>query len=252
MGSDEMPAWSCAEALLTNHHQVSLLRVHHASTFDHRWLSKTVSQFQSFLLRSYEWVLFAEVDEFVLPMPGACPAGQTLLDYVRGLGENPPPAVRATGFEVIQQDDEVPVPGIVYESGSNFSLTAGDLIGSRDWGYYSRMYSKTLLASVPLNWTFGFHSVEGTALEVAQASPSSTLALVHLHRADFALALGRSRRSAARKWSQFDVERRYGWQNRIDNSSELRAFWSRDLDTNGPLEAGRLVPIAPHLKAALR
>ena len=62
-------AWSTAEALMVDHHGVTVVPVHHASAFDHYWLAATVSKFQSFLLQSYRWVLFAECDEFVLPAP---------------------------------------------------------------------------------------------------------------------------------------------------------------------------------------
>ena len=88
--------------------------------------------------------------------------------------------------------------------------------------------------------------------EISHGAPCQSLALVHLHKADFDLALNRSRRSRARKWSQLDVENRQGWQNRIDDVTELRAFWESDSDTGNPLKPNRLTPIAPGIKEALR
>jgi len=84
MKSSEMPAWRRAEALLTEHHGVVLIPVHHTCAFDHQWLCDTVGRFQSFLLQSYDWVLFAEADEFVLPTPRSTPTRKTLLSYVVG------------------------------------------------------------------------------------------------------------------------------------------------------------------------
>ena len=252
IGADEIPAWYRAEALMTNHHGVTAVPVYHSAAFDHSWLAETVARFQSFLLQSYEWVLFAEADEFVLPTPDASLPNKVLLDFVRGLGMNPPAAVRATGFEIIQQLDEPPVPQGLYRDGTNITLTAGELIHDRECWYRYDRRCKTLLANIPMRWEVGFHMTKEIAEEIASGPPSRFLTLVHLHKADFDLALGRSRRSRARNWSQFDVVHRLGWQNRIEDVTELRGFWERDGDTGKPLEPGRLEPIPPGIEQALR
>lgn len=261
MRSEETPAWHRAQELMTDYHGVTAVPVHRALAFDHRWLAEVVARFQSFLLSSYAWVLFAEADEFILPMPVAstlvrssldCTQGATtLVDFVQGLGPNPPPAVRATGFEVVQQPGEPPVAPGLYCDGANVNLAAADLIGGCKFWYRSDMYSKTVLANIPLRWEVGFHTTDNVALEIARGMPAQSLALVHLHKADFDLALGRARRSRARKWSQPDIEQRWGWQNRIDDVAELRAFWGMD-DAGSALESSRLGPIAPGIKEALR
>ena len=224
MRSEEMPAWHRALALMTNHHRVTVVAVHHSSAFDHAWLAETVARFQSFLLQSYGWVLFAEADEFVLPMPDTLSPSKTLLDFVRDLGVTPPSAVRATGFEIVQQAGEPSVPPHLYCDGTNVNLTAGNLIDGCQFWYRSDQYSKTVLANRSLRWRVGFHKTKGVAEEIAEGLPSQVLTLVHLHKADFDLALGRSRRSSARKWSRFDIKHRQGWQNMIDDVTELRAF----------------------------
>jgi hypothetical protein len=252
MRSEEMLPWQRAEALLTKHHGVRVLPVHHASAFDHQWLTETVHRFQYFLLQSYDWVLFAEADEFVLPTPGVSSTRKTLLNYVRELSPHPPLAVRAMGFEVVQQDGEPSVHPGSYNTGVNVGLTAGELIHSRQWWRPSTQYSKTLLARLPMRWGLGFHGVEGCIGIIATGQPSDDLKLVHLHKVDFELALSRRQRIRARKWSQFDIENRLGWQNRIDNAAELRAFWALDVDTEKPAETGRLLPIPHSVKQALR
>jgi hypothetical protein len=244
--SEAALAWQQAEALMTSHHSITRLPVHHASSFDHDWLTDTVSRFQTFLLQSYEWVLFAEIDEFVLPTPQQS-GPRTLLDLVRDLGVQPAPAVRARGFEIVQQDGEQPVPPALYADGTNVHLSVRQLVAERRYWYSSRMYSKTLLANVPLRWSRGFHLVEGSAKDVAEAEASPSLTLLHLHRADFDLALRRLRRSRARRWSQLDVDRRYGWQNRADEE-EFRVFWTTDSDTGKPMAQDRmtLIPSGYH------
>jgi hypothetical protein len=227
---------------------VSSLPVHHGSAFDHRWLVETVQCFQSFLLRSYEWVLFVEIDEFVFPMSSDPQHQATLLDYVRGLGATPPPAIRATGFEIVQQDGEPPVPSASYADGTNVKLSLGELIAHRKWWYRSSSYSKTLLANTPLRWQLGFHEVDGPEREISTADASQSLILLHLHKVDFDLALGRLRRSRARKWSQHDVEAQLGWQNRADDE-RFRAFWEMDRDPQQAVEPECLPPILSSLHA---
>jgi hypothetical protein len=253
MGQEDIPAWVRAQPLLTSHHGATAVPVHHLSAFDHLWLAETVARFQAFLLQSYDWVLFAEADEFVLPMPDSS-RGKTVLDFVRALGAKAPPAVRVTGFGVIQQDGEPPVPPELYRDGTNVRLTAGELLDRRESWYVSPWLCKTLLANIPLRWEIGFHRTHGIVEEIADGPPSPDLALVHLHKVDFDLALGRSRRSHARNWSRFDVENRLGWQNRIDTAVALRDFWKqRPVDRSGaPLPPDYIVPIAPGIKQALR
>ena len=246
-------AWSAAQALMVDHHGVAVVPVHHASAFDHHWLAAIVSKFQSFLLQSYRWVLFAECDEFILPTPGTRQRAETLLDFVSSLGPNVTPAIRTTGFEIVRQENELPLSAALYQDGRNVSLTAAQMIDGCKFWYRSNRYSKTLLARTPIEWGLGFHEVAAPAqaAAIAAAAPSSRLTLVHLHKVDFDLALTRSRRSRARKWSKVDIESGRGFQNRIDNEIELRLFWREDHDTEQPMLPSKLMEILPGLKKAL-
>jgi hypothetical protein len=251
MEAAEIPGWQRAEALLKPHHRVMTLPVHHMATFDHQWLSNTVFQFQSFLLQSYDWVLFTEVDEFVLPTPATSSVRESLLDYIRDFGVDAPLAVRATGFEVVQQEDEPPIPPDRYNTGGNVGLTAGNMLDARCWWRPSKVYSKTLLSRIPLRWAAGFHSVEGIGSDIAAGPSSDKLTLVHLHKVDFELALSRRRRILSRRWSQIDIDERWGWQNRIGTAVELHKFWELDIDTGRPAEPGQLRRIPSSIKQSL-
>jgi hypothetical protein len=115
--AEALPAWHRAQSLMTSYHNVTVIPAHHSAAFDHRWLADTVARFQSFLLSSYSWVLFAEADEFVLPISGRT-SDATLLDLLRALGDAPPPAIRASGFEVVHQPGEAAVPPRLYSDGA--------------------------------------------------------------------------------------------------------------------------------------
>jgi len=235
--------WERAERTLADYHRVNALPVHHQVSFDHRWLLQTVESFFAFLLQSYNWVLFAEVDEFVLPLPGGVPVGQTLLDLVRQYDDDSPAAIRATGFEIVHQPGERALRPALYRSGRN---------EDRGSWYKSTRYSKTVLARVPLTWDLGFHEATGGAARIAAGPPSPSLALLHLHKVDFDLALRRSRRSLKKKWSWLDFELGFGSQNRINQPDDLRVFWETDGDTGQPFAPGRLEPIPHDLKSILR
>jgi hypothetical protein len=254
MAAESVPSWHRALSLITSHHNATVIPVHHSAAFDHRWLADTVARFQAFLLSSYSWVLFAEADEFVLQSPGRI-GGGTLLDLIRLLGDAPPPAVRASGFEVVQQPEEPGVAPRLYNDGSAVDLSAADLMQECRFWHRSEAYSKTLLANIPLRWEPGFHKTDmphSLIQSIATGAPSPLLVLVHLHKVDFNLALCRSRRARARKWSSFDLERRLGLQNYIDDVAELRAYWNMDAYTANPLDKAALEQIDEGVRQALR
>jgi hypothetical protein len=249
--SAELSEWIRAQALLTTYHGVTSLPVHHNTSFDHQWLADTVFRFQVFLLQSYKWVLFAEADEFVLPNPER--SEHSLLHYVRALDDRGPIAVRSVGFEVVQQENELPLPPDLYRGGSNCNLRAGDLLASRQWWCPSELYSKTLLANIPTKWEIGFHQVVASeVVEHQNFDVPAPLTLVHLHKVDFDLALRRLHRSRARRWPRRDVEDGLGYQNRLADETSLRAFWQQDPDTGERRNPERLSSIPVSIRQSLR
>ncbi len=65
---------------------------------------------------------------------------------------------------------------------------------------------------------------------VADAQPDPNLLLVHLHRIDYDLCLARHRATAARNWSEYDVQARYGWQNRVVEAEAFHTWFFRGFD----------------------
>lgn len=188
--------------------------IHREASFDHHWLKATVETFQTFLLRSYDTVLFAEVDELVV----ADPHRYTGLDaYISQLDR---PAARCSGFNVVHQPDEPPL---------QFDAP---LLAQRRYWHASLEYSKRLLSRIPLRWSDGFH-LEYSAPDDPQ---DPELLLVHLHRVDYHACLARHRSSVARDWNDTDVLGTAGSQNRIAEADEFEEWFRRGPDLDAPRE----------------
>ena len=187
--------------------------VHRTKSFDHDWLRSTVAAFQRFLLQSYETVLFAEVDELVVADPASYGG---LDDYIGRLER---PAARCTGFNVVQQPDELPLD------------FARPILRQRRCWHRAPLYSKRLLARMPLDWGRGFHDETSAPPD----PPDPNLVLLHLHRVDYASCLARHRAAAARDWNERDLVTNAGWQNRVTDPS-LFEEWFRRGSELGSLE----------------
>lgn len=81
----------------------NVLPVHRSASFDHDWLRSTAEQFQSFLLASYETVLYAEADEFIVAEPTRHSGLDSYIEELRG------PAACCTGYEVVHYPSEQPL-----------------------------------------------------------------------------------------------------------------------------------------------
>ena len=187
----------------------NLLRVAHDATFDHTWLRAVVQDFQSFLLRSYDQVLFAEADELVVADPATYDG---LGDYLRRCDRI---SVACTGYEVAERRGEAPI---------DFDRP---LLAQRSHWRRSGLYSKRLLSRIPLRWNVGFHDEYNAPPD----PPDPELLLLHLHRVDYQLCLDRHRASTARRWSEEDLRWNLGWQQRVVDPEEFDAwFYSEDYD----------------------
>lgn len=201
------------------------VQVHRDRSFDHTWLSGTVSAFQAFLLRSYERVLFVEADEIVAPDPAVYGG---LRDYIARCRV---PVARCTGFEVVHyRDEEPPI------------LLDAPLLAQRKYWHASELYSKPLLASEPVTWERGFHLA--SSHRRIKADPN--LFLIHLHRLDYDACVARHRKSAAATWNERDLAEGHGMQNRLtDQSADFLKWYYRGVDN------GERMPIPNRIKDLL-
>lgn len=163
---------------------------------DVNWLRATVEAFQRQLFDGgYKLVMFAEVDEFLVPAPAA---GVTLAEGFDNLQHNGVYVhciVRATGYDVC--------PG-------------------RTWKRSPR-YDKTLVSSVPLSWELGFHH----PTNVPEPDPDPLLLLLHMHYADPDVAWGRIQARANGK-SFVPGEGGFGFQNKFTARAEFDAHFAAE------------------------
>jgi glycosyl transferase family 2 len=177
------------------------------------WLKGTVEDFQRFLLRSYTTVLFAEIDEFVVPDPARHPSLGAYIANLEG------PAACCSGYNVVHYPEE---PAI------DFGRPL--LRQRRYWHPSPHWYSKRLLSRIPLSWSIGFHD----EYNAPDAKPDPDLCLVHLHRVDYEYCLERHRRSAGHQWSANDLQFNLSWHQRIAEPEEFREWFFHGEDLEGP------------------
>jgi len=205
----------------------NVVPVHRDKSFDHMWLRSTVEAFQRFLLTAYDSVLFAEADEFLVADPARHAGLGAYLDSHGG------PVARASGYNVVHYPLEGEPPLNPDEP----------VFAQRGYWHPAPQYSKTLIASVPLHWSIGFHVESGAA----EPEPDPDLLLVHLHRADYDRCLARHRSAVQRDWSETDLERGYGRQSRVVEADEFDRWFYAGEDLEG---RGR-EPIPERLRSAL-
>lgn len=203
----------------------NVVAVHRDHSFDHMWLVGVVEDFQAFLLRSYEAVLFAEADEFVVADPARYDG---LGEYIEAM---PGAVACCTGYNVVHYPDEPPL---------RFDEP---VLPQRAYWHPSPQYSKRLLAKVPLRWSVGFHR----ELTAPGVQPDPELLLVHLHRADFDSCLERHRAAADRPWPEGDLRWNLGWHQRVVEADEFRDWFFHGED----LEGSSREPIPERLRDSL-
>jgi hypothetical protein len=213
---------------------LNVVPVHSPTSFNHAWLRDTVESFAAFLLQSYDWVAFAEVDELIVWAPDLAPGDDapTLLDYVTTqLAHSGLRFAACTGHEVVHRhavDDPEREPDLdLYKP----------LMRQRGWWYPCQLYSKPAFWATPPRWGLGFHHIRGGVAPPVDPD----LHMIHLHKVDFSLALARARHAASRHWSETDVAHGFGAQNRITDEAKLAAFFRAHVDH--PDQSVDLVPI---------
>jgi glycosyl transferase family 2 len=174
-------------------------------TNDDRYRVRMCEAQQRELLERYDVVLTTDVDEIVAPDPRC----GTLADYIEGFSEE---FVNCTGYELLHLKDAEPPLAVdrpIFEQ-------------RRHW-YRNPGYDKPLLATVPLSWVPGFHTVIGN-----RRNPDPGLRLIHLHRMDYGICLARHRARQAREFDPDDVETGRGYHNRIVEEADFQRWFYED------------------------
>jgi hypothetical protein len=184
-------------------YKFNVIQLNYSLSFDHLWFQFVADTVQKKLLHHYEYVIFTDVDEIILPDVNKY---RGLDDYIQKLDKN---YVRCIGYELIH----VPHKEKPYDASES-------VLSQRRFWYYTHWYNKTLISNQPLNWEIGFHEVPNL-----ESDFDRDLMLIHLHKLDFDLCFKNSFERARLKWPLEDIINNRGWQNRLTDIDKFRDYY---------------------------
>ncbi len=156
-----------------------------------------VSALTTSLLTYYDWVLYTDVDELVLPDPNQF---RDLPNFCASLSATD--TVTAIGFD-IQHVPSVEPP-----------LDPAQPIGpQRAWARFTSAMCKPVLTSRPIAWSPGFHCSD-------RPLTFSALYLFHLHWADLSIGLQRLQKTRHMPWAGEE----FGGHQRVADAAWLDLF----------------------------
>jgi hypothetical protein len=204
----------------SKNYKFNVIRLEYPFSFDHLWFKFVAVNVQKKLLEHYEYVIFTDIDEIILPDINKYSG---LDDYIQKLDKN---YARCIGYELMHlPDKEAPY------------VTSKSVLSQRRFWYYTPWYNKTLISNKPLDWDIGFHSVPNLELNF-----DNDLMLIHLHKLDFDLCWKTSFERARLMWPQDDIIKNRGWQNRFTDIDKFRDYYE------GYPEGLKVVEIPEELK----
>lgn len=135
-----------------------------------------VKQFQKELLATYDYVLYTDIDEIVVPDPDLF---TSLSEFIDQCNDD---YVYAKGYEVIHNRDLEPA----------LDLSQPPLLQQRKYWAFNINISKPLLSRISLSWINGFHQLEeDNTYEKVSYKINPRLYLLHLKRMDWDIAKDR-------------------------------------------------------------
>ena len=156
---------------------------------------------QAELLDSYEYVLYADADEIVIPNPKKY---KSLKDYIKNFKKD---VVSCQGYNLIQMNNEEPID------------LDRPILKQRNYWQPCDKVCKPLLARVSLDWCPGFHNAPNTTRRV-----DKNLWLLHLHRMDFDICWAKHQKISHSKWSEV-MRKGYAAQYRIKDLEKFKVFF---------------------------
>jgi len=186
------------------------IRLEYPFSFDHLWFRFVASSMQKKLLKYYEYVIFTDVDEILMPHP-AYYSG--LDDYIEKLKKK---YVRCIGYELIHLNNN-----------ENSFDSRKTVLSQRSFWYRNNLYNKTLLSSKSLSWRIGFHGV----LKFI-SNYDNTFLLIHLHKIDYDYCWNKSLERSKLQWTDEEIKKDRGWQNRITDKEKFDKYyytWPEDI-----------------------
>jgi hypothetical protein len=156
--------------MLSRHPRIRIIDMPTELAFDHIWLLRTVEAKVRELLMSYDVVIFAEGDEFLIPDKIG------LNEYCERFHQSNKLFLRARGYYVVHQIDSEP----------HLMLNDGDdILEHRSTMFASPRYNKTLITKVPLSWGRGFHYIYDNGVKIMHNEGiEPDLSMLHAQRID--------------------------------------------------------------------
>jgi hypothetical protein len=171
--------------------------------YDDLWRRQVACRHQLEFLRSYEYVLYSDADEVIIPDPRKYRA---LKDYISKVKRD---RVCCTGYFLLHLKEEE----------RDLDLTQ-PILGQRRYWYNDATYDKPLLLKEPLEWEDGFHPSSNQAI---YRDPD--LWLLHLHKMDFDLSWKKHQEVIGFNWNEECVRKGLSWQYRITNLKDFADYF---------------------------
>lgn len=168
------------------------------------------------LASGYNYVIFAEVDEFVIPSPSIYPFG--LQDYVKKMKH---PTMRATGYNLFHD----------YLTDPNSIDLNKSILSQRNKWYYDENYSKHVITSIPsLRWSAGFHTLLNEEYKDMLSDPN--LYLLHLKKFDYKYYINRGHWKAIQNFNMYEFNN-YAYSHSAHAVGKMLqyTFWRLNCDT---------------------
>lgn len=183
------------------------------------WQLEVIQRYQHTLVGRYDVVLYAEVDEIVAPDPRLGDLGS----YIDHFSED---FVTCQGYEVLHRRDLEP----------EFDSTK-PVLGQRSTWYANLLYSKSLLARVPMLWNVGFHR----RLD-RKTNHDLHLYLIHLHRMDYNICVARNHERTRFPLAHIDRSNSWGYQNHITDPTHFDSWFYHDSCGSSPIHPQPIPP----------
>lgn len=192
---------------------INRLQVNNPASFDNRWLRDVASDFQRFLLKSYDVVVYSDADELILSDGG----NQLAADIIRiNHGQ-----IRVRGYDIIH----------MYTKEAALDFQHRPLLSQRSYMLRNPQWDKPLIATQPQTWDVGFHSSK----EAECQSYSTVFSLLHLHKIDFGYAYIRHAEFQSKNYSQWDKENKLAYQWAIYGKEAMSKWWKEEITRLGPV-----------------
>ena len=187
-----------------NEKKYNLITVHNDKIWSSRWVSDNMSTFQWFLLQSYESVLCCDVDELIVTDPSS--KYIDLRDYYNNTDTE---ATMVLGFHIASD------PTVDKKIDLNMPF-----LKQRNKITFEKNLCKPLFSKLHVRYNGGMHSVSNIPV-----GPDYQLLLFHLHYIELDWIIEREKNRPLEKWSQYDLENNFSYQNKPASKEEKTKFF---------------------------